>query len=281
MKVLVVGQGGREHVLVWKLAQSPGVEQVFCAPGNAGTARDGENVDIDSADIARLLEFAKGQSIDLTVVGPEAPLVDGIVDAFEGAGLCVFGPSRAAAQLEGSKTFSKELMRKANVPTADFCSFEDAEDARAYIKDRDETPLVVKADGLAAGKGVYVCSGRQEALQAVEEIMVDQAFGEAGATVIIEECLVGEEASILAICDGQTIVPLEASQDHKRAFDGDQGPNTGGMGAYSPAPLVTPKLMDEIVERVLVPTVHAMRCDDSSFCGILYAGLMITNQGPK
>ncbi|NOX53800.1 MAG: phosphoribosylamine--glycine ligase [Planctomycetes bacterium] len=281
MRVLVVGQGGREHALVWKLAQSPRVEQVFCAPGNAGTAQDGINVDIASGDIERLVKFAQSEKIDLTVVGPEAPLVAGIVDAFRGAGLRIFGPTRAAAELEGSKVFAKELMRKANVPTAEFCVFDNVEAAIRYVDCREEETLVVKADGLAAGKGVTVCSTKEEAKDAIRTVMVEKKFGEAGNRVVIEECLVGQEASILAIVDGTTIVPLAPSQDHKRAYDNDRGPNTGGMGAYSPAPLITPELMDQIIEKILVPTVHAMRSQGRIYQGCLYAGLMITNQGPK
>ena len=281
MRVLVVGQGGREHALVWKLRQSPIVSQVFCAPGNAGTALDGSNVDVNSSDIERLVRFASLESIDLTVVGPEAPLVEGIVDEFQAAGLRVFGPTKAAAELEGSKVFAKRLMRKANVPTAEFQVFSDQADATHYIQEREEHPLVIKADGLAAGKGVIVCATRQAALAAVGRLMDDRVFGAAGSRIVIEECLEGEEASILAIVDGNTILTLEASQDHKRAHDGDEGPNTGGMGAYSPTPVVDPDSMDTIVEKVLVPTVHAMNVEGRAFAGVLYAGLMITNQGPK
>lgn len=281
MKILVVGQGGREHVLVWKLAQSPSVTQVFCAPGNAGTALDGTNVDIASDDAERLVRFAATEQIDLTVVGPEAPLVAGVVDQFEAAGLRVFGPSAKAAELEGSKVFAKQLMRLANVPTADFRVFEDVESARDYLEQRSEQKLVVKADGLAAGKGVVVCANKAEALDAVKLILEDKAFGAAGERIVIEECLEGQEASILAIVDGNTILPLEPSQDHKAAFDGDQGPNTGGMGAYSPTPLITADLMDEIVEKILVPSVHTMKKQGRRFRGVLYAGLMITPQGPK
>lgn len=281
MKVLVVGNGGREHALVWKLAQSPSVTEVFCAPGNAGTAIDGQNVDISAVDIPRLLKFAKKEAIDLTVVGPEGPLIAGIVNAFVDAGLKVFGPSRDAAELEGSKSFAKDMMRLANVPTADYAVFDDPEAAIAHVEERSERPLVVKADGLAAGKGVTVCSGRTEALVAVRQTMVDRAYGDAGKRIVIEECLSGDEVSILAIVDGSTIVPLEPAQDHKAAFDEDKGPNTGGMGAYSPTPLVTPERLDEIIEKVLVPMVHTMKREGRPFHGILYAGLMITNQGPK
>jgi phosphoribosylamine---glycine ligase len=281
MKILVVGKGGREHALVWKLAKSPLVTDVFCAPGNAGTALDGQNLDINAHDVARLLKFARAERIDLTVVGPEAPLVAGMVDAFEDAGLLVFGPTKEAAELEGSKAFAKDFMRLANVPTADYAVFDDATAAIAHVEERSERPLVVKADGLAAGKGVMVCPTRQEAVAAIRQTMLTNAFGEAGRRVVIEEALVGQEASILAIVDGSTIVPLEPAQDHKAAYDDDKGPNTGGMGAYSPTPLVTPQLLDEIIEKVLVPTVHTMKREGRPFRGILYAGLMITNQGPK
>jgi phosphoribosylamine--glycine ligase len=281
MKILVIGKGGREHSLVWKLAKSPLVTDVFCAPGNAGTALDGQNLDINANDVARLLKFARAERVDLTVVGPEAPLVAGMVDAFEDAGLLVFGPTSKAAELEGSKAFAKDLMRLANVPTAEYAVFDDATAAIAHIEERTERPLVVKADGLASGKGVMVCANRQEAVVAVRQTMVANAFGDAGKRVVIEETLVGQEASILAIVDGSTIVPLEPAQDHKAAYDDDKGPNTGGMGAYSPTPLVTPQLLDEIIEKVLVPTVHTMKREGRPFRGILYAGLMITNQGPK
>jgi phosphoribosylamine--glycine ligase len=281
MKVLVIGQGGREHVLAWKLAQSPKVDTVYCAPGNAGTAVDAVNVDISGSDIPALLAFAQDKKIDLTVVGPEAPLVAGLADVFRDAGLKVFGPSKAAAQLEGSKTFSKELMKTAKVPTADYRTFQHAEDALEFIQSRGDQPVVVKADGLAAGKGVFVCSSQAEAEAAVRTIMVDQKFKEAGATVVIEECLEGIETSILAIVDGKTIIPLETSQDHKRAYDGDTGPNTGGMGAYSPAPYVDSDLMDQIIEDILIPTVHTMKRQGIMFSGVLYAGLMLTAQGPK
>jgi len=281
MKVLVIGQGGREHALVWKWAQSASVDEVFCAPGNAGTGEDGTNVDISGTDAPRLVKFAKDNQIGLTVVGPEVPLMAGVADAFLDAKLPVFGPRAAAAELEGSKVFSKQLMQHANVPTADFQVFKHADAAQSYLQDREATSFVVKADGLAAGKGVIVCSSRHEALAAVETIMVERAFGDAGDRVIIEERLVGPEVSILAVVQGKTIIPLEAAQDHKPAYDGDLGPNTGGMGAYSPAALVTPELMDNIVSEVLVPTVHALKKDGREFCGILYAGLMICGDTPK
>jgi phosphoribosylamine--glycine ligase len=281
MKVLVIGKGGREHALVWKLAQSPHVEQVFCAPGNAGTAQDGVNVPIDANDFDYLIRFAKKENIGLTVVGPEDPLANGIVDAFQAQGLRIFGPSKAAAQIESSKVFSKKLMRHADVPTAEFRIFDHPEPARKYIDSR-EYAVVVKADGLAAGKGVIVCSTKEEALDAVNRIMVREEFGaSAGRQVVIEKRLEGEELSILAIIAGRTILPLAPAQDHKRAFDGDIGPNTGGMGAYSPAPLCTAQLLDDIETNALVPTVHAMKRARTPFRGILYAGVIVTNQGPR
>ena len=281
MKILVVGNGGREHALVWKLAQSPQVETVYCAPGNAGTAIDGINVPIPASEIGPLRTFATDNRIDLTVVGPEAPLVSGIVDEFHDAGLRIFGPSQQAARLEGSKAFAKDIMRQAGVPTADYRVFRRAEDAEAWIDSLDEGPLVVKADGLAAGKGVIVCDSRAAARQAAADMLRSGRFGEAGREIVVEERLQGQEVSILAIVDRETIVPLATSQDHKRAHDGDRGPNTGGMGAYSPAPIVTESLMDEIVRRILVPTVHEMRVQGCPFSGVLYAGLMLTQQGPQ
>ncbi|MSR56242.1 MAG: phosphoribosylamine--glycine ligase [Planctomycetaceae bacterium] len=281
MRVLVVGQGGREHALVWKLGQSPLVKQVFCAPGNAGTGMDGVNVDISATNVEGLLKFAKAESIGLTVVGPEAALVAGLVDAFEKEGLLVFGPARSAAELEGSKVFAKDIMRQSAIPTGASQTFTSAEAAEAYIAEREETRLVVKADGLASGKGVSVCPNKAAAMEAVNRIMRQQEFGDAGKRVVVEEHLDGEEVSILAITDGSTIVPLETSQDHKAAFDDDRGPNTGGMGAYSPAPLITPPMMDQIISQILVPTIDAMRKRNRPFKGVLYAGLMMTNQGPK
>ncbi|WP_437227885.1 phosphoribosylamine--glycine ligase [Planctomicrobium sp. SH661] len=281
MKVLVVGAGGREHVLAWKLKQSPKVTHVYCAPGNAGTAKDVINVDISAEDGARLAEFAKKEQIDLTVIGPEVPLVAGVVDIFKKNKLRVFGPTKAAAALEGSKAFCKDIMRQANIATADYRVFKHAEAAEHFIQEREETPLVVKADGLAAGKGVVVCANKAEAIAAVGSIMKQHEFGEAGNTVVIEEKLVGQEVSILALVDGRTIITLEAAQDHKAAYDGDEGPNTGGMGAYSPAPFATPELMDTVIEKILIPTVHTMRKNGTEFRGVLYAGLMLTAQGPK
>ena len=282
MKVLVVGSGGREHALIWKLKQSPSVEQLFCAPGNAGTGLDCTNVDISATDIPQLINFAQKQQIDLTVIGPEAPLVIGIVDEFQKAGLRVFGPSRKAAELEGSKKFAKDVMRKANVPTADFRVFTNAAEAISYIEEREEGDrFVIKADGLAAGKGVTVCSNNEEARAAIKRMLIQREFGEAGQRIVVEDRLEGEEASLLAFVDGNTIVPLEAAQDHKAAHDGDTGPNTGGMGAYSPTPVVTMEIVDTVVEKILIPMVHEMNKEGRPFRGCLYAGLMLTNQGPK
>jgi phosphoribosylamine--glycine ligase len=280
MKVLVIGNGGREHALAWKLRASPRVEHVYVAPGNAGTALDAENVDIAPTDFARLIRFAQQNEVRLTVVGPEVPLTLGIVDAFNAEGLRIFGPTKAAAELEGSKVFCKNLLRHADVPTADYRVFRQSERAMTYLRDREDVPVVVKADGLAAGKGVVVCSSRAEALDAVQRLS-SREFGEAGSQIIIEERLDGQEVSVLAVTDGQTIVTLPPAQDHKRAFDGDAGPNTGGMGAYSPAPVVTEDQMHWIEEHVLVPTIHAMKRARRPFRGVLYAGLMMTNQGPK
>ena len=286
MKVLVVGNGGREHALAWKLGQSPKVDKVFVAPGNAGTAQDAENVDLAATDIPGLIQFAKDQSIDLTVIGPEAPLVAGLADAMDAEGLKVFGPSQAAAELEGSKVFCKNLLHTANIPTASYQTFRSGEDAERYIKDRYSEPnepvhVVVKADGLAAGKGVIVCATRDEALEAIDRIASRREFGEAGNELIIEEKLIGPEASVLAITDGETILTLPAAQDHKPAHDGDTGPNTGGMGAYCPTPVVDEDLMTKIEADVLVPIVHAMKRARRPFKGILYAGLMLTPAGPK
>lgn len=350
MKVLVVGKGGREHALCWKLKQSPKVSAVYCAPGNAGTAQEGQNVPIEPGDFRALTQFARREGIGLTVIGPEEPLVNGIVDFFQREGLRVFGPRKDAAELEGSKVFAKDLMRQAGIPTADYRLFRSAPDAEHYILSREvslilrsrgrstirhtlmcrtavETleaidrimdpremlspgvqveieergqkrvfdtaaeardhvlgrPLgmVLKADGLASGKGVYVCDNLRQALDAIEQVMVRRIYGKAGDRLILEERLDGQEASILALTDGRTIIPLETSQDHKRAFDHDEGPNTGGMGAYSPAPVITPDLMEQIEREILVPVVHAMKRARRAFRGVLYAGLMLTNQGPK
>jgi phosphoribosylamine--glycine ligase len=280
LKVLIIGSGGREHALAWKLKQSSRLGKLYCAPGNAGIASITKCVEISSDDIQGLLKFAKKEKIDLTVVGPEAPLTAGIVDQFEQAGLKVFGPSQAAAQLEGSKSFSKEFMLRCNIPTASFMSFDRIDDARAFTN-HAQFPLVVKADGLAAGKGVVICNTLAEGLAAIDQMMEDKIFAEAGAKVVIEDCLVGEEVSILAICDGENFVILESAQDHKRIFDDDLGPNTGGMGAYSPAPMMTETLLRKIEARIIEPTVRGMAREGIPFKGVLYAGLMLTEHGPQ
>jgi phosphoribosylamine--glycine ligase len=346
----VIGKGGREHALCWKLKQSPRVQGVFCAPGNAGTAIDVQNVSIEPNDTRGLIQFAKREGIGLTVVGPEEPLILGIVDAFQREGLRVFGPRKDAAELEGSKVFAKELMRQAGIPTADYRIFRAAPDAEHYVLSREVSlvvrpkgrstlrhtllcrtaaesleaidrimdpreqlgpgvqveieergrrrvfdtqaeardyvlgrpmGMVLKADGLAAGKGVYVTDNLRQALEAIDQIMVRRIYGKAGDRLIIEERLDGQETSILALTDGRTIIPLESSQDHKRAYDHDEGPNTGGMGAYSPARIVTPELMEQVEREILVPVVHALKRARRPFRGVLYAGLMLTNQGPK
>jgi phosphoribosylamine--glycine ligase len=280
LRVLVVGGGGREHALVWKLAASPRVEKIYCAPGNPGIGELAECVAIDVNDNTALVTFATENKIDLTVVGPEAPLTNGIVDIFAARGLRVFGPSQAAAQIEGSKAFTKDLLCKYGIPTADYGVFTDAETAKAHIR-KHGAPIVVKADGLAAGKGVVVAMTEDEALAAVDMIMRDAVFGAAGARVVIEEFMAGEEASLLAFTDGHTVVPMMPAQDHKRVFDGDQGPNTGGMGAYAPAPAVTPAIRDQVMREILQPTVDALRAEGCLYRGCLYAGLMLTGTGPK
>ncbi len=280
MKILVVGGGGREHALVWKISQSPLVDKIYCAPGNAGISRLAECVEIDPEDIQSLVNFAEKESIDLTVVGPEAPLVMGIVDEFEDRGLKIFGPREKAAQIEGSKVFAKRLMEKYDIPTASYRVFDDAAAAKDYLKDF-AGPVVVKAEGLAAGKGVVVARNGREAEEAVDKIMVDRAFGEAGNRVVIEEYLEGREVSILAFTDGNTVIPMVSAQDHKRVFDNDEGPNTGGMGAFSPSPVYTQEL-GELVERaILKKAVEALNKKGIKYKGVLYAGLMITERGPK
>jgi phosphoribosylamine--glycine ligase len=322
VNVLVIGKGGREHALVWKLAQSPRAERVYCAPGNAGTAEDGVNVPFEATDFDRLIRFARKEQVGLTVVGPEEPLARGIVDAFHKAGLRIFGPTQEAAQIEASKVFAKQLMRHADVPTAEFRICDHPDPARYYIESREYVqlpdgrrltppfardqivfeagskyfvlpsgqriripppePVAVKADGLAAGKGVFVCSTTDEALAAIDRIMVREEFGRAaGRKVVIEKRLEGEELSLQALVSGRSIVPLPPTQDHKAAFDNDTGPNTGGMGAYCPAPLATPELMQTVEEAILVPTVHALKRGRRPFRGVLYAGIMVTNQGPR
>ena len=280
MKILVVGGGGREHALVWKLAQSPLAEEIYCAPGNAGIADLAECVNIPAEDVDTLLEFARAEEIGLTVVGPEAPLAAGIVDKFTAAGLKIFGPSQAAALIEGSKALAKEIMEKYNIPTAAYASFTDRAAAEEYIRTQG-APIVVKADGLAAGKGVVVAMTEQEALDAVADMLSGNAFGSAGARVVIEEYLEGEEVSVLAFSDGKTVLPMVSAQDHKRVFDGDEGPNTGGMGAYSPAPVYTEELAEQTLHLVLQPAVDGMLAEGREYKGVLYAGLMVTPRGLK
>jgi len=280
MKILVVGGGGREHALVWKIAQSPLVERVYCAPGNAGIARQAECVPIGAEDISALRRFALEKGIDLTVVGPEAPLCSGIADHFRARGLKVFGPSAKAARIEGSKVFAKTLMERHSIPTASFRTFDSADRAQAYV-DMVGAPVVVKADGLAGGKAVIVCRTVEEAHEAVKRVMIEGEFGDAGKQVVVEECLVGEEASVLALTDGRAIAVVPSCQDHKAVYDGDRGPNTGGMGAYSPAPVITPDLQRVIERDVIVQAVHALNREGRPYRGVLYAGLMISDEGPK
>jgi len=274
MNVLVVGSGGREHALVWKIAQSKGVKKIFCAPGNAGISNLATCVPIDACDIDKLIEFALENKIDLTIVGPEDPLAMGIVDAFEAKGLVAFGASKKAAELESSKAFAKNLMNQYGIPTAFGKSFTSYPAAEKYLK-KQTFPLVVKADGLAAGKGVIICQTEKEGIDALKDILQNKAFGKAGSRVVIEECLVGEEVSFLALTDGKTILPLPSSQDHKRVFDDDKGPNTGGMGAYSPAPLADRLMHKKIMDEVMTPTINAMAKEGRLYKGIIYAGLMI------
>jgi phosphoribosylamine--glycine ligase len=274
MKVLVVGSGGREHVLVWKLAQSKKVSEIFCAPGNAGISEMATNIDISASDIEGLANFAQKENIDLTVVGPEVSLTLGIVDSFQAKGLRIFGPDQKAAILEGSKVFTKDLMGKYGIPSGTYKVFTDRGEALSYL-DEIEAPIVVKADGLAAGKGVIIAETINEAKKAVDQIMEEKAFGDAGSQVVIEEFLVGEEASFIAFTDGKTVLPLPTSQDHKAVFDGDKGPNTGGMGAYSPAPVVTEAMHRQVMEQVMYPTIKAMEAEGRPYKGMLYAGLMI------
>jgi len=281
VNVLVIGGGGREHALVWKIAQSPEVSRIYCAPGNAGIEKLAQCEPISPTDINEMLRFAKEKRIDMTVVGPEAPLVEGIVDAFEEEGLPIFGPNKRAALLEGSKVFAKNFMREHGIPTAAFSVFDDPGEARKYIAENELNECVVKADGLAAGKGVIVADTTEEALDAVRKIMEERAFGPAGEKIVIEERLRGEEVSILAFVDGKSIVPMVSSQDHKAVFDDDRGPNTGGMGAYSPAPVYTDLVHKQVVERIFEPAINGLRAMGIKFKGVLYAGLMITDEGPK
>jgi phosphoribosylamine--glycine ligase len=282
LKVLVIGGGGREHALAWKLAHSPSVARVFVAPGNAGTARDPQLTNVDISEKDALLAWAQAQGIDLTVVGPEAPLAAGVVDTFRAHGMAIFGPTQAAAQLESSKAFSKAFMKRHGIPTADYETFTDAQAAHDYVNAKG-APIVIKADGLAAGKGVVVAMSLAEAHEAIDFMLLDNRLGvthnAGGARVVIEEFLTGEEASFIVLCDGQSALPLATSQDHKRLLDGDQGPNTGGMGAYSPAPVVTPEIHRRAMQEVIEPTLRGMAADGIRYTGFLYAGLMITPDG--
>jgi len=280
MKVLVIGGGGREHALVWKIAQSPKVSKIYCAPGNAGISGQAVLVSKKANDLKGLLDVALREGIDLTIVGPEEPLTRGIVDLFESKGLLIFGPSQKAAEIEKSKAFAKEMMKKYRIPTASYEVFAEPKEALAYVR-RKGAPIVVKADGLAAGKGVIICKTVEEAIVSVERIMLQREFGEAGDRVVIEECLSGEEASFLAFTDGKTILPMPSSQDHKAIFDGDQGPNTGGMGAYSPAPVVTHRIHDRILKEILEPMIQGMAGEGRVYKGAIYAGLMIRDEVPK
>lgn len=279
-KVLVIGSGGREHALVWKLAQSPQVDEIWVAPGNGGTAVLGQNIPIPDSDIPALVQFAQENRVDLTVVGPEAPLAAGIVDVFQAKGLSIFGPEKIAAQLESSKAFAKQFMRDHDIPTGDFAVFTDCEDALAYLE-KQTNSVVIKASGLAAGKGVIVCDSQEEAEAALRQVMLDKAFGEAGEVVLIEERLGGPEVSVLAFCDGRTVVPMISARDHKRAYDGDQGPNTGGMGVFAPPTDVDDGLLDEVTRTILQPTVDGMAAKGNPYVGVLYAGIMLTEAGPK
>ncbi len=280
MRILVVGGGGREHALCWAIAASPLCDRLYCAPGNAGIAREATCVPVGAEDVEALLAFARDERIDFVVVGPEAPLVLGLADRLMEAGVKVFGPTAAAAELEGSKGFMKDLCAKYGIPTAAYARFTEAAAAKAYLRERG-APIVVKADGLAAGKGVTVAASLAEAEAAVDAALLDGAFGAAGAEVVIEECLVGEEASVFALVDGAAVLPLASAQDHKQAGDGDTGPNTGGMGAYSPAPIMTEALARRVQDEILQPTVHALREEGRPYRGVLYGGLMITEEGPK
>ncbi|MFH0732801.1 MAG: phosphoribosylamine--glycine ligase [Candidatus Omnitrophota bacterium] len=280
MKVLVIGSGAREHALCWKIAQSRRVDKIFAAPGNGGMQKEAQCVDIKADDIPKILNFANQNKIDVTIVGPEAPLAEGIVDKFNEKGLRIFGPDKKTARLESSKVFAKEIMSRFRVPTADFMIFDNPDDAKEHINQR-KTPMVVKADGLAAGKGVIICKNKSEALDAVKQTMIDKIFGQAGSRIIIEDCLEGEEASIIVISDGKRFASLASSQDHKRIYDNDKGPNTGGMGAYSPAPVISEKLDEKIQDEIIKPIISGLYKAGTPFKGVLYAGLMITADGPK
>ncbi|MFA5770333.1 MAG: phosphoribosylamine--glycine ligase [Patescibacteria group bacterium] len=280
MKILIIGSGGREHALGWKIKQSPLVDKIYFAPGNPGTKEIGENVSIEVTDINKLLKFAKNKKIDLTVVGPETPLVLGIVDVFKKEKLKIFGPSKKAAQIEGSKTFSKELMKKYKIPTAEYFTFNNFDDASKYLQ-HAKYPLVIKADGLCMGKGVAVCKNRKEAEAFLSELMIDKTFGSSAEKIIIEECLFGQEISFMVITDGKDFLSFLSSQDHKRLIENNQGPNTGGMGAYAPVPFVDKKLLTQIEKEIVAPTIKAMAKEGCLYQGILYPGLILTKEGPK
>ncbi|WP_400245271.1 phosphoribosylamine--glycine ligase [Niallia sp. JL1B1071] len=280
MKVLVIGRGGREHAICTKVRESEKVDTVFVAPGNVGMTDVAERIAIEETEVAKLVDFALTQKIDLTIVGPEVPLLLGVVDEFQAAGLKVFGPNQRAAVIEGSKSFAKDLMKKYQIPTGEYQTFSDYEAAKAYIVEKG-APIVIKADGLAAGKGVTVAMNMEDALESIKEMLVGEKFGSASATVVIEEFLAGEEFSLMSFVDGETVIPLDIAQDHKRAFDGDKGPNTGGMGAYSPVPHIDPAIVQTAIETIVKPTAKAMIAEGRTFTGILYAGLIATDKGPK
>lgn len=280
MKVLVIGRGGREHAICTKVSESEKVDTVFVAPGNVGMTDVAERIAIEETEVAKLVDFALTQKIDLTIVGPEVPLLLGVVDQFQAAGLKVFGPNQRAAEIEGSKSFAKDLMKKYQIPTGEYQTFSDYEAAKAYIEEKG-APIVIKADGLAAGKGVTVAMNLEEALASIKEMLVGEKFGSASATVVIEEFLAGEEFSLMSFVNGETVIPLEIAQDHKRAFDGDKGPNTGGMGAYSPVPHIDAAIVQTAIETIVKPTAKAMIAEGRTFTGILYAGLIATDKGPK
>lgn len=280
MKVAVIGGGGREHTLAWKLAQSPSVDALYAIPGSAAMADVAKCVDISLSDLEGIADYAVSEGIDMLVVGPEVPLTEGIADVAQAKGLAVFGPNKAAAQMEGSKVFAKNLMKKYRIPTAAYASFTDGDAAKAYIREQG-APIVVKADGLAAGKGVVVAQTEEEAIEAVNAMMEDHIFGASGGRIVIEECMIGEEASLLAFVDGKTIVPMISAQDHKRIFDNDEGPNTGGMGAYAPAPVFTPAIQKVVEDTILRPVIDGLKAEGITYQGCLYAGLMITEDGPK
>lgn len=280
MKVLIVGSGGREHAIAWKVAQSPRVDKIYCAPGNAGIEEYAECVNIGAMEFDKLTAFAQEKEIDLTVIGMDDPLVGGVVDAFEEKGLRVFGPRKLAAMIEGSKAFSKDLMKKYNIPTAAYENFDSAEAALAYLETA-KMPIVLKADGLALGKGVLICNTLEEAKAGVKEIMEDKKFGTAGNRMVVEEFMTGREVSVLCYCDGTTVKPMTSAQDHKRALDGDQGLNTGGMGTFSPSPFYTPEIADYCMENIYKPTMAAMKAEGRDFVGIMFVGLMLTADGPK